>query len=41
MSSTHNRWYDEEHHDTVMSEILKQDAKQITLNAIDIKRIEG
>jgi len=33
-------WYDEECHDTVMSEISEQDAKQMTLNAIDIERIE-
>ena len=36
-----NWWYDEEHHDTVMLKISKQNAKQMTLNAIDIERIEG
>jgi len=33
-------WYDEEHHNTVMLKISKQNAKQMTLNAIDIERIE-
>jgi len=39
--SLKNWWYNEEHYDTMMLKILKQNAKQMTLNAIDIKRIEG
>ncbi len=39
-ASLKNWWYDEECHDTVMSEISEQNAKQMTLNAIDIKRIK-
>ena len=40
-ASLKNWWYDEECHDTVMSKISEQNAKQMTLNAIDIERIEG